>query len=265
MPSGLQLLHSRAPPTLRGAVCSIESPPGSPAILQADPLAYPNLTRRRELARLLWGDNGHRSAPPTPLLGPAIPPERRLSDDSSNGTSDSGLSYTHSPYSFGGPTYFPLSPASSARSSPWPSTPCGEATALGSHVADPSCSVPGCDAHRLRPRLGESPTLRPTPGLLPLPPPLRAPLPPPRSPPTTTISPGPRAAPVVPAHALEGGRCPCATCASAPASPDCGHPRPWRRLRAKRGFTFYACRDCGTKWRAVTPSRLVALEVERDP
>eukprot|EP00667_Euglena_gracilis_P008338 EG_transcript_8438 len=29
----------------------------------------------------------------------------------------------------------------------------------------------------------------------------------------------------------------------------CGHRRPWKRLRAKRGFTFFACRECGVKWR----------------
>eukprot|EP00667_Euglena_gracilis_P018989 EG_transcript_20273 len=62
------------------------------------------------------------------------------------------------------------------------------------------------------------------------------------------------------AHHAVGPCCLCATCASAPASPSCPHPRPWRRLRAKRGFTFYACRDCGAKWRALTPSRVAALE-----
>lgn len=27
---------------------------------------------------------------------------------------------------------------------------------------------------------------------------------------------------------------------------------------------FYACRDCGAKWRAVTPSRALALDAKRD-
>eukprot|EP00667_Euglena_gracilis_P006803 EG_transcript_6869 len=50
-------------------------------------------------------------------------------------------------------------------------------------------------------------------------------------------------------------RCGCVSCASPPPTPSCDHPRPWKRLRAKRCFTFYACRECGVKWRGVTPSR----------
>lgn len=33
---------------------------------------------------------------------------------------------------------------------------------------------------------------------------------------------------------------------------DCIHPKPWKRLRAKRGFTFFACQRCGEKWRLQT-------------
>eukprot|EP00668_Euglena_longa_P045745 GGOE01061425.1.p1 GENE.GGOE01061425.1~~GGOE01061425.1.p1 ORF type:complete len:359 (+),score=34.84 GGOE01061425.1:27-1079(+) len=33
----------------------------------------------------------------------------------------------------------------------------------------------------------------------------------------------------------------------------CPHPKPWKRLRAKRGFTFFACRECGAKWRIFQP------------
>eukprot|EP00667_Euglena_gracilis_P008550 EG_transcript_8667 len=40
-----------------------------------------------------------------------------------------------------------------------------------------------------------------------------------------------------------------------PAAGDggCPHPKPWKRLRAKRGFTFFACRECGAKWRIFQP------------
>lgn len=37
----------------------------------------------------------------------------------------------------------------------------------------------------------------------------------------------------------------------AASDPDarCPHPRPWRRLRAKQGFTYFACRHCNKRWR----------------
>lgn len=41
--------------------------------------------------------------------------------------------------------------------------------------------------------------------------------------------------------------------ADPPSIDDCPHPKPWKRLRAKRGFTFFACRDCGAKWRLSNP------------
>jgi hypothetical protein len=32
----------------------------------------------------------------------------------------------------------------------------------------------------------------------------------------------------------------------------CPHPRPWRRLRAKQGFTHFSCRHCNERWRVWT-------------
>lgn len=29
----------------------------------------------------------------------------------------------------------------------------------------------------------------------------------------------------------------------------CPHEKPWRKLRAKRGFKYFACRHCGAHWR----------------
>eukprot|EP00667_Euglena_gracilis_P006258 EG_transcript_6312 len=46
---------------------------------------------------------------------------------------------------------------------------------------------------------------------------------------------------------------------STPAVPaPCPHPKPWRRLRAKRGFVFYACRRCQLQWSV--PSSRATLE-----
>jgi hypothetical protein len=37
----------------------------------------------------------------------------------------------------------------------------------------------------------------------------------------------------------------------------CPHAKPWRRLRAKRGTTFFACRQCGAKWRVTAGQNIV--------
>eukprot|EP00667_Euglena_gracilis_P010491 EG_transcript_10679 len=69
-------------------------------------------------------------------------------------------------------------------------------------------------------------------------------------PPPSPYGPRPAAADVSPLCRLGPGFPGCDCC----CDPDhdscgCGHRRPWKRLRAKRGFTFFACRDCGAKWR----------------
>eukprot|EP00667_Euglena_gracilis_P006685 EG_transcript_6741 len=208
----------------------------------------------------------------TPPLGPADPIPHRCWSEGSGSSSGSGsgggsggggggsgspasLSYMHSPYTFGGPTFFPPSP--SAEGCPWSPTR-RDVTDLEVAAAEPSLIFLGGAVHRGG--------CSPAPGLLPLlPPPLDAPPTPQSSQPSHTPGMLPSQAPVPHPHAtLQGSRCPCATCASSPPSPSCDHPRPWRRLRAKRGFTFYACRDCGAKWRTVTPSRLEALTAGRD-
>eukprot|EP00667_Euglena_gracilis_P007999 EG_transcript_8092 len=32
-------------------------------------------------------------------------------------------------------------------------------------------------------------------------------------------------------------------------APSCGHVKHWKRLRAKRGFAYFVCYQCGLKWR----------------
>eukprot|EP00667_Euglena_gracilis_P012091 EG_transcript_12384 len=34
-----------------------------------------------------------------------------------------------------------------------------------------------------------------------------------------------------------------------PVMPSCQHPKPWKKLRAKRGVKFYMCVQCGERWR----------------
>ena len=34
-----------------------------------------------------------------------------------------------------------------------------------------------------------------------------------------------------------------------PSAPQCTHTKHWKRLRSKRGFAFFVCCHCGTKWR----------------
>eukprot|EP00667_Euglena_gracilis_P019000 EG_transcript_20278 len=260
MPAFLPV-HSQAPPTLRELVwCSSESLCRMPSIQKTtapyDPadLIDPNWP--------LDGVDGRPCIISTPPFGPADPTARRLSEGGSSHSSDSSsLSYTHDPYSFSGPTY--LLPSPSATRSALAATLSGDPSALGCYVND--SSVAACAMHHHQPHSGpaESPLLL---GLLSSP---DGPLPAPASPDKDRLRrQALRQASAAARHPdpdlLEGDRCLCANYASPLFSPDCGHPRPWRRLRAKRGFTFYACRDCGAKWRAVTPSRALALDAKRD-
>eukprot|EP00667_Euglena_gracilis_P013531 EG_transcript_13966 len=43
--------------------------------------------------------------------------------------------------------------------------------------------------------------------------------------------------------------------AALPATP-CRHPKPWKKLRAKRGFKFFMCLACTERWRAPCGARL---------
>eukprot|EP00667_Euglena_gracilis_P013124 EG_transcript_13519 len=199
-----------------------------------------------------WAMNGRRHSTPSPSLGSGDSLSRCLSTTSNVSRISDGSPYIHNPYSFGGPTQ--LLPCLCLDGSLLIAPSCGETTTLGCYVSD--LHIPRSPTQRPSRRPSEPPALPVAPGLLPLP---LLPAP------TVPMEAGPGQAAISRPHAPVDGHCPCATCSSAPFSPDCEHPRPWRRLRAKRGFTFYACRDCGTKWRAITPSRAMALEAERDP
>eukprot|EP00667_Euglena_gracilis_P006586 EG_transcript_6640 len=181
---------------------------------------------------------------------------RRLSDASSCATSDSSASYTHNPYSFDGPTYIP-SPRSAG------STPRAAFSRLllpGFYGADlPQGALGSAPQHC---RQGESPVFLSAPDPVPLPHPVTSPK---RHPSPLSSSTGLDELTVALPWSAGSHETvsPCPSFAGPPASPGCPHPKPWRRLRAKRGLTTYACRDCGVKWRTLSPCRAAALE-ERD-
>eukprot|EP00668_Euglena_longa_P005561 GGOE01006559.1.p1 GENE.GGOE01006559.1~~GGOE01006559.1.p1 ORF type:complete len:310 (+),score=17.85 GGOE01006559.1:66-932(+) len=79
----------------------------------------------------------------------------------------------------------------------------------------------------------------------------------PKSPSASTPAPFSRSQP--PARRKRRHHCTSAITSSSSSSAvplPCTHPKPWRRLRAKRGFVFYACRLCQVQW-SVPSSRAV--------
>eukprot|EP00667_Euglena_gracilis_P001860 EG_transcript_1857 len=245
MPAGLQL-RTVAPPTLRELVwSSTESLSCMPSI-QKDAVTSPPGTASSAEPEWACRDDGSCTPTSVPPLGPDDCFSRRLSESGSSRISDaSSLSYTHDPYSFGGPTLLP--PSLSTTGGYFMTPLCDDPSPLGFYIAALSSGGPAhCTLHHHSCGVpAEDPLFIGAPGLLPLP-----------ATPAATV-PGRN-----PLGHTVGGYCPCATCTTPPPSLSCGHPRPWRRLRAKRGFTFYACRDCGMKWRALTPTR--AAELEQD-
>jgi len=43
------------------------------------------------------------------------------------------------------------------------------------------------------------------------------------------------------------------------ARSSCPHPRPWKRLRAKRGFTYFFCLQCHQTWRVPTCGDTISI------
>eukprot|EP00667_Euglena_gracilis_P002900 EG_transcript_2905 len=213
------------------------------------------------LRRFLAADEC-RPHPSPSSLGLSDSSSRRPSGGSSRRTSESSAAYTHDPYSFDGPAYLP-----SANGALFPST-------VPAHPPQLSCYSPNVDlpASDLVPQYRRPGRRASAPHVLPgNPDPLLTPAAFPGFGPAAPLSPvhSPRRASSAD-HDEEGAESPlleledsedspeplwCGMFAHPPVTFFCCHPKPWKRLRAKRGFTFYACRDCGVKWRLPTPGR----------
>lgn len=47
-------------------------------------------------------------------------------------------------------------------------------------------------------------------------------------------------------------------------SQQCLHPKPWKKLRAKRGFKFFLCNHCAARWRLPCKAKLAAVANRRN-
>eukprot|EP00667_Euglena_gracilis_P019613 EG_transcript_21034 len=160
---------------------------------------------------------------------------RRVSESGSSccRTPDSAA-YTHNPYSFDGMAH-PPSPRLSLVQSPFVGSPMPE------FPSDPPCGFPGAAHSGMGAELCP-PTHRPRqfPAF-----------------PTPSVPPANDPSALPPTGRQLTSPCP-SILPGPPAHPCCPHPKPWQRVRGKRGLTTYVCRDCGTKWRVVSPGRVAA-------
>eukprot|EP00667_Euglena_gracilis_P004380 EG_transcript_4399 len=177
--------------------------------------------------------------------GVAAHHRHHVSENSSSScqTSDSTTSYTHNPYGSDGMVHLPSPPLPFVG-------PADPAFSSGPPGGVSATALPHTGAVAQRcPLLAASAPL-PAPG------PPRQPSPPTPSTEHDVDDVAHRLQPAtVVFHATAGHPLP-----GPPAHPSCSHPKPWQRLRGKRGLTTFVCRDCGTRWRVVGPGRSSAPE-----
>eukprot|EP00667_Euglena_gracilis_P007369 EG_transcript_7441 len=248
-----RLLRSSKPAPVQ-VRCGAESLASMGAVAAA--VASATSTMTDEPLSSIYGDVLTHSAS-TSLLRPADIHRRHPSDSGSSFASDSSTSYAHNPYSFEGPTFVP-SPRS------LPQTPNATFSA-GRTLVSTFCLNPlpgpyGTDlTHGPSPQhcqQRESRAVLHAPDTLSCPPPTAGL----QSPPPQDASSSSSSTSSFQSPLQETGGSPCPPFTHPPAGPNCLHPRPWRRLRAKRGLTTYICRDCGIKWRTLSPCLAAALE-----
>eukprot|EP00667_Euglena_gracilis_P018985 EG_transcript_20262 len=245
----IRLLQSSTPTPARERVwCGAESLASVEAVAAA--VASATSTMADEPLSSIYGDCLTHSAS-TSLLGSADIHRRHPSDSGSSLTSDSSASYTHNPYSFEGPTFLP-----SPRSPPQTpnATVSAGRTPVSTFCLNPLPGPCGADLvhgpSQQHCQQSESRAVFHAPDTLSCPSPTAGPQDASSSSTTSFFQ----------APLQETGGSPCLPFTHPPADHACPHPRPWRRLRAKRGLTTYVCRDCGFKWRTLSPCRAATLE-----